>query len=198
MIKFLALLARFREEEDGVVAIELLLVVPMLVWALLSTFVYFDAYRAESVNTRAGLTLADMISRERVPVDSGYIDSMREVLRVLTRFDPNAAIRVSVFKYRASDDSYRLVWSEQRGMLKTLDDADLKNMRTALPLMADGKKSILVETSAKYTAPFSIGFGPFLQTNLDDVDFRSFTVISPRFLSTICFDDTALIDAICG
>ncbi|WP_439156056.1 TadE/TadG family type IV pilus assembly protein [Yoonia sp.] len=183
-------LRRFREDEEGVIAVELLLVVPMLVWALLSTLVYFDAYRTESINSRAGLTLADMISREQIPVDANYIDSMREVLRALTLADANPDIRITVFRYRQSDDTYRRVWSEDRGIGAALDNTDLNAIRDRLPIMADGSRSLLIETRTQYSAPFSIGLGPFTGTRLDDITFNSFTVITPRFLGSICFDPT--------
>lgn len=183
-------LRRFRDDEDGVIAIELLLVVPMLVWALLSTLVYFDAYRTESINSRAGLTLADMISREQVPVDANYIDAMREVLRALTLADANPDIRITVFRYREIDDTYHVVWSEDRGIGTALDKIALDALKNRLPIMADGSRSLLIETRTQYSAPFSIGLGPFTGTNLNDITFDSFTVITPRFLSTICFEPT--------
>lgn len=184
-------LKRFRDEEDGVIAIELLLAVPILVWALLSTLVYFDAFRMEAINTRAGLTLADMISREQVSVDENYIDSMQEVLRSLTSSPAASDIRVTVYRYRASDDTYRLVWSENRGMDGgELSNSDLENLRDRLPVMANDGRAILVETRNSYRAPFKTGMGLFFGTNLGDFDFQTFTVISPRFLTTICFDPT--------
>lgn len=190
MTRLASYLRRFREDEDGVIAIELLLVVPMLVWALLSTLVYFDAYRTESINSRAGLTLADMISREQVPVDADYIDAMREVLRALTIADANPDIRITVFRYRKIDDTYHVVWSEDRGLGTALDKIALDALKNRLPIMADGSRSLLIETRTQYSAPFSIGLGPFTGTNLEDITFDSFTVITPRFLSTICFDPT--------
>lgn len=186
----------FKQDESGTVAVELCLVVPMLVWALLSTLVYFDAYRAESISTRAGLTLADMISREQNDVNDEYISNMRNVLRVLTVVDDAPDIRVTVYRYRASDDTYRIVWSENRGMTGgALTNADLEALRNRLPVMANGNRSILVETRTRYSAPFKIGMGPFLGTRLDDLDFQTFTVITPRFLSTICFDPTPALPA---
>lgn len=183
-------LRRFCSDTDGSVAVELVLVVPMLVWALLSTFVYFDAYRMESVNTRAGLTLADMISREQVPVSENYIDAMQGLLSVLAFSDSDPGLRVTVFRYDAPADAYQTIWSRHRSMPDALDDVDLLDLRNRLPLMADNSRAILVETNADYRARMKMGIGPFQDTNLDDVAFRSFTVISPRFLGTICFDPT--------
>ena len=188
-------LRRFRDEEDGVVAVELLLVIPILVWALLSTLVYFDAYQNEAISTRAGLTLADAISRERSAVDDTYITNMRNLLRVLTRSDANPALRVTVYRYRATGDRYIVVWSkdESSDMGGPLTTVDLETMRDRLPIMADGDRAILVETRTAYTAPFSVGMGPFFGSGLENVEFNSLTVITPRFLDSICYDPTPLL-----
>lgn len=183
----------FRQDETGTVAIELVLVVPMLTWALLSTLVYFDVYRAESISNRASLTLADMISREQNDVDLEYVSNMRKVLQVLTDADDNPDIRVTLYRYRAVDDQYLVVWSENFGFAAPLTDVDLVGLRGRLPLLADENRTILIETRTAYSAPFSTGMGPFAGTRLDDLDFTTFTVISPRFLSTICFDPTPML-----
>lgn len=190
-------LRRFMDDEDGVVAVELLLVIPMLVWALLSTLVYFDAYQNEAISTRAGLTLADAISRERNAVDQTYVTNMRNLLRVLTRVDPDPAIRVTVYRYRETNDRYDVVWSvdENGDMGGVLTSVDLQNMRNRLPIMADGDRAILVETRTAYSAPFSVGMGPFFGAGLQNVEFNSLTVITPRFMETICFDPTPILPA---
>lgn len=189
MMKSIKFLRRFREDDDGNAAVELLLVIPVLVWALLSTWVYFGAYRAESISTRAGLTIADVISREK-SVDGGYLTSMRTLLRELTDAERDPDLRVTLYRYDEPDDRYRVVWSRNRGMGNgnNLTDDDLDALVDRLPIMANLQRALLVETRTKYTAPFSIGLGPFLETNLEDIEFTSFTVISPRNDPSVCFD----------
>ena len=191
MMKPMKFLHRFREDEDGTAAVELLLVIPMLVWALLSTWVYFDAYRAESISTRAGLTIADVISRES-EVDHNYLESMRSLLRVLTDAEENPELRVTLYRYDSSDETYRVVWSENLGMenANEVTDADLVRLENRLPVLANLNRSLLVETRTAYSAPFSIGLGPFLETNFEDVEFDSFTVISPRFQPSVCYKES--------
>ena len=80
------LIKRFRDNEDGSAAIELVLVTPIITWALLSTIVYFDAFRAETRSARAGLTIADMFSREAsapVAIGAGYVDAAQALLGTL-------------------------------------------------------------------------------------------------------------------
>ena len=64
MRSLLKCLRRMRDDESGSIAVETIMMVPLLAWALLSTLAYFDAYRAESISVKAGLTIADMVSRE--------------------------------------------------------------------------------------------------------------------------------------
>lgn len=183
----------FKNDERGSMAIELVMVVPIIVWVLLSTFVYFDVYRAESVSNRASLTLADMFSREKTAIDNTYLDGARELLRTLTYSDDNPDFRVTAYRFQASDNTYRRIWSRNRGMSPNLTNTDLAALKTAgrLPLLADGDRAILVETNIEYSAPFSIGFGPFTGTDLDDVTFTTFTVIRPRFEPQLCWDVSA-------
>lgn len=198
------LIKRFRDNEDGSAAIELVLVTPIITWALLSTLVYFDAFRAETRSARAGLTIADMFSREAsapVAIGAGYVDAAQALLRTLVEFDPAPTLRVTSYAWDAGANRYVLRWSESRGMGQALTDADLALMTDRLPLLADGATSLLVETSAAYRAPFSLGIAPFTSNTLDPVQMTTFTVISPRFVPAICFDPTPSIptngDEIC-
>lgn len=186
-MKIREFLRAFKDAEDGSMAVELMLVVPILVWALLSTFVYFDLFRVESNSTRAALTLADMFSREEAPITGSYLNGAREVLRTLTFEEANPDYRITVYRYQESDDTYRIVWSRHRGMDGQLTNDDMITLKPRLPLMANGDQSILVETRTQYDAPFSVGLGPFTGTNVDDVTFSTFTVIRPRY-NRLCFN----------
>lgn len=183
------ILRDFRDDQEGSMAIELVLVVPILVWALLSTFVYFDLYRVESNSTRAGLTIADMFSREESAITPAYLDGTLGLLRTLTFEETNPDYRVTAYYYDGDDDRYRVIWSENRGMAPNLTNADLDQLDTLerLPLLSDGGRAILVQTRTEYDAPFSIGLGPFTSANLEDVTFQTFTVIRPR-PGRLCYD----------
>ena len=183
-------LTRFGKDEDGVVAIELVLMVPILTWAFLSTYVYFDVFRVESNANRAALTVADMFSREETPIDDNYLDGARDLLRELTFEEPNPDYRITVYTFRQVQDDYRVIWSRNRGLPDDLVHDDLEDVRDRLPSMANGDRVILLETRVQYDAPFNIGFGPFTGTNLEDVVFNTFTVIRPR-APTLCWDQPA-------
>ncbi len=188
MKTILSLAQAFREDERGSMAIELLLVVPILLWVFLSTFVYFDVFRVETNSVRATITLAEMFSREEV-VDNTYLNSAREVLRTLTYEEANPDYRVTVYRYRASDDSFLRVWSRHRGYGAALTNADLANLQSAgrLPPMDEFDQNIYIETRTEYDAPFNIGLGPFTVTNLEDVTFTNDMIVRPRG-QRLCFE----------
>ncbi|WP_342078658.1 hypothetical protein [Yoonia sp. SS1-5] len=184
------MLRRFRDDESGNAAIEILFCVPIMVWALLSTMVYFDAYHDEAISTRAGLTIADMVSREDAPITPSYLNATRQLLRSLTETENNPDFRITVFEYREPQDDYRVVWSRNRGWGQNYNDARLALVKDRLPMMADATNAILVETRTTYNAPFSVTVAPFMVQNLEGVEFNSFTVISPRFASSICWQQS--------
>ncbi len=180
---------RFRDDESGAMSIGLVFAVPILVWALLSTYVYFDVFRAELISQKAGMTIADMLSREELPITEDYIDGAAELLTLLTEVDEDPELRVTVFWYDEDNDSYELSWSFNREYGVNLDRVDLNNMADRIPLMADEDRLILVETRTDYQQPISYSIGPFSGADLNDVQFETFTVIKPRFVSQFCYDD---------
>jgi Flp pilus assembly protein TadG len=187
-------LRRFNDDEHGTIAIELVLVTPVLMWVLLSTFVYFDVYRTESNSHRAALTIADMFSREQTAITGTYLAGTRQLLRTLTFSEANPDFRVTVYRFDDPDGDfigdYRRVWSRNRGLGPNLTNNDLLTLKQAerLPILAHGDRAILVETRTEYSPPFTFGLGPFAGTDLDDVTFQTFNVIRPRFNPSLCWD----------
>ena len=193
MTRMKDLIHGFWRDEDGTAAIELVLVTPIITWVLLSTLVYFDAFRAETRSARAGLTIADMFSREvntPAAVDAAYIDAAQALLATLVESDTDPGLRVTSYSWDAAANRYVVRWSESRGIGQALSTADLALMTGRLPLLADGATSVLVETNAIYRAPFGLGISPFTNGNLGPVEMTTFTVISPRFMPAVCFDPT--------
>ncbi|MEO1610626.1 MAG: hypothetical protein AAFR90_15135 [Pseudomonadota bacterium] len=181
----------FKNDEQGSMAIELLIVTPILVWVLLATFVYFDVFRVEATSNKAAITVAEMFSREEVPIVDAYVDSALNVLAALTYEEENPDLRVTVYHYDSDDSAYKVIWSEPRGDFTTeLTDADLLGFDTAnrLPVLGGTDHAILVQTRVEYDAPFKMGIGDFSAISLEDVEFETFIVIRPR-PGQLCFDD---------
>ena len=175
-------LRRARDDEDGSIAVETVLMVPLMAWAMLATLTFFDAYRAEAISYKAGLTVADMYSRETDYITPAYVSGSRNLLRFLATDDPNPDLRVTAFKYDAGQNKYLVVWSKERGPRKSLKTSELSGFSNRLPLMADGEVAIMVETWIEYTPPWSVGIGAFTM--------ETYNIISPRFSTKICWNAT--------
>lgn len=187
----------FSRDESGNAAVELLLCVPIMVWALLSTMVYFDAFHDEAISTRAGLTIADMFSRESANITPEYLSNARRLLRTLTETDTDPGLRVTVFRCFKNDPTdadedcrYNVVWSRNRGLSPNHNNTRLRALSAGLPVMAHNDRAILVETQTNYNAEFTVSISPFFVPDLTGVEFNTFTVISPRFETSVCWDSS--------
>lgn len=172
----------FRKSDEGSVAIETMLMVPIMAWAMLATLTFFDAYRNEAIAYKAGLTIADMISREADSIDDDYIDGARELLTFLASDDPEPDLRITAFTWNNNQQKYARRWSKERGPRSPLKTSDLASMTGILPEMAHGERAILVETWTDYTPPWDVG--------LSARTMATYNVISPRFVTQICFSNT--------
>lgn len=194
---------RFRSEEDGTASIELLLCFPLLVYALLSTLVYFHAFRYEAISERAGLTVADMFSREAGDgsgIDANYLENSRDLLRQLALVDSDPDLRVTFFEYSTENDAYQVVWSENLGFGSDYTNDELNQLSSTgnLPIMADGERSILVQTRVEYISPVSVSIAPWIVRPLQDVVFQTYTVIRPRYTNTLCWHPADGSAPLCG
>lgn len=166
---------RFWRNEDGNVAIETMVIIPVLFWGYLTMYAIFDAYRQQTLNEKAAYTIGDMISRQTTPLDVAYLDGARSLLKYLTRNtaeDPT--IRVTSIKYDADEDIYKRDWSHVRGNNVTaLSSTDVENWHNRLPVMLDDERIVVVETFVHYKPVFNIG--------LKERTIRQFVFTRPRY-----------------
>jgi len=170
-------LRNFRDDTKGLVAVEAVIMFPILFWCFLAMFTFFDAYRQVSIGQKAAYTISDMISRETDNLDATYMDNTLELFDYLTNSTTNTALRVSVIYYDDTAAQYYLGWSEGRGGQTALTDAIIQAWDDVLPVLPESEALILVETWSGYVAPFNIG--------LDDQDLETFIFASPRFASQL-------------
>ena len=175
------------------------MMVPLLAWAMLATLTYFDAYRAEAISNNAGLTIADMFSRETDYITPDYMDGALGLLKFLTLADDTPQLRVTVVRWIAPDPvntplvgDYHVVWSQRRGTdsaILPLDTLELrKNFLGQIPIMSHNERGIIVETWTDHTPPYSVG--------LNDMTMNTFTVIRPRFASQLCWNPTPSLGSV--
>lgn len=173
----------FRDDTKGSVSIEFVLAMPILFWAFMGTYVFFDGYRQSAVNLKAAYTIADLISRETEPITNEYMDSMRKLHRLLTRAETTTNIRVTVVRWDEDDDRYYRDWSAARGVgVVPLSNDDLLALETKLPNMPDAERVILVETTNTFVPLFNVG--------MENKELKNFVFTRPRFAPQVVWSDS--------
>lgn len=176
-------LKSFAQDTRGAVSVEFVLAMPILFWAFMATYVFFDGYRQSAVNLKAAYTIADLISRETQPVTNDYIDSMNELHRLLTRAESATSLRVTVARWDEEDNRFYRDWSAARGgNLLPLTDSDMLGLTDKLPVMPDAERVILVETTNTFVPLFKVGMA---SKSLDN-----FVFTRPRFAPQVVWSDS--------
>jgi len=182
MKRLIAKLQNFRDDERGSLAVETVLIIPVLFWAYLSMFAIFDSYRQHSINQKAAYTIGDIISRETTPLDTAYMDGTRDILAYLTaNTESNVAVRVTSVKYDGENGVYKRDWSQAKGWKPALDDGDVSELKHLLPVMPDNERVMVVETFVKYDPPFATG--------LQNREIENFVFTRPRYAPRVLWSN---------
>ena len=177
-----ARLTIFQRAGDGSLSAEAVIIFPILLWALLATYVYFDAVRMKSLNIKAGYTIADALSRE-ASVDNNQIGRLNDLAKLMTGGRTDTNLRVTVVNYDTDDDVYSVSWSKERGdRYLEMDDEELEAMRDRLPLANRFDSLILVETVLSYEPLFDVG--------MSTMELENFAVTRPRFTTGLCWNES--------
>ncbi|MAM61037.1 hypothetical protein [Maritimibacter sp. UBA3975] len=159
---------RFLRDESASLSVELILILPLLIWGFLSVYTIFDVFRARNIALKGNYAISDLLSRETASINPTYLAGVAEVYKYLTQGDSATWIRVTQI-YCTSDcesnDNRELFsdWSRATSGQDTYSTDDVNNaLRDKVPLIGYGERVIMVETSVNYTAPF---IPPMLKTN---------------------------------
>ncbi|MFA5538090.1 MAG: TadE/TadG family type IV pilus assembly protein [Gemmobacter sp.] len=170
----------FLRDGRGVVSTETILVLPILIWAYLAMFVFWEAFRAVNTNAKASHTIADMISREST-VTVADITGMGMIHRYLSNTPEDTSIRVTSVQYRAQGNSYRVLWSRHSNKYgEPLTNAKLKDIEDRLPVMSDGDSVVILESWRDYRPAFAMGLEPMTISH--------FVLTRPRFDTAVCLN----------
>ena len=188
MINFLAKsLRKFRKSEDGTVAIEAVITLPIFLFCVIGIYGYWDAFRSMNTSTKAAYTISDLISRESRPVTANYLVGMQGVMQYLVGDDMPVSMRITSVTYSGVRKQNEVLWSRSPGNKKpALTTVTLQALKDKIPTMSDGDSIMLVETWATYTPVFNNSdvFAFFL----DEQVFEQFVVTRPRFVPKVCLD----------
>ena len=172
----------FRRSEDGSLSIETVFALPMLVWAITATFVFWDAFKTLNVSQKATYTVADMLSRETQAISADYLTGMHELFDYLSSSPGDNALRVTVVRMvedaNTGVKSRELVWSQ--GVGGTTGYTDLTIIEPRLPDMATGDQLIIVESEQDWSPAFTVGLASYR--------FREVAIARPRFAPQLVWD----------
>jgi Flp pilus assembly protein TadG len=168
-------LRRFLRDENAAVAMETVLITPLLVWAYMMSFVFFDAYRVYNTTVKTTYMVADMLSRQTNQVYAHDIEGMANVAASIIRGGSQLRMRAS--QISRVNNAYQVDWSQGVNGAANLFDASLPQIEHMLPTMPNGESIVLVEMFVNYEAPLNIG--------LTVAQFDSFTVVRPRYAGKV-------------
>ncbi len=174
-----AILRRFGRDEKGTLVAEALIVLPLLLWAYMALFVYWDAYRSVNTAQKAAYTVSDMVSREMVTLNDQYVPGMRNLIRYLVDSDQSVKIRVSSVTWSEANKRFEVDWSRSPdSAMPQLTTATITSIAYRIPKMSDGDRVMVVEVKVSYQPLFNVG--------LEDSTLEQFIVTRPRFVPKIC------------
>ena len=171
-----SLLTQFIRSEKAAVAFESVIVFPVLVWAWIGTFTFFDAYRVYNTSIKATYTIADLISRQEFEISEDDMDGYANMLAAMIRDHDGIDMRASEI-HRANNGDYVVVWSHPTGSQACLFDASLEDMADQLPDVALGERFVIVESFVDYD--------PAWNFVINDVEFENFTITRPRYAGQV-------------
>lgn len=185
LTRLLSPFRRFARSDDGTIVTESVIILPLLIWAYLAMFVYWDAYRTQNTMIKASYTVADMISRRLEPVNATYVTGLKTVFDFILNSEDETGMAVTSVQWRANENRYVVLWSQARGEgLEPLTDALLVDMDDQLPVMSDGDTVIVMQTRVHYEPPF---YEPSFWLTVRETNFDNFIVTRPRRTSEIVY-----------
>ncbi|NKX43396.1 TadE/TadG family type IV pilus assembly protein [Roseicyclus persicicus] len=174
------LLRRYWADTRAAVALETVIILPVLAWILVGSFVFFDAFRTYNSSIKATYAVADVLSRQTNTVFAYDIEGMQVIFDHLVRNSGDTRMRVTQINYSQPTDTYSVDWSYATNGEARLFTANLVDMDELFPVMANAERIILVETFIPYRPAFDIG--------LTLTTFRNFTFTRPRYAGQVPFD----------
>jgi len=179
-------LKRPLRDTSGSVTVEFVIWFPVLMFWLLGTIVFFDAFKARGNLSAANAAVADIVSRNS-EITADYVTLLQNMQTAMLPRTSGNGLRISSIQFAIDPSisgdpgSYTVEWSAVSGAAtEVLIDADID--LASLPNMFDGETLLFIESSVPYE-PITTYLGVTFQTLRNDV------AISPRYESRVVWVD---------
>lgn len=173
---------RFRDQEDGLVMTEFLIMLPLLVWTFMALFIYWDAFRTINQAQKGAYSIADLVSRQK-EINGTFVSGMQKVMEYLVNDAPNVRMRITSIKYDDVSKKYAVLFSRSPGgKMPQLTNATFNQTKFTdrIPIMADQDSVVIIETEVSYKPGFQVG--------IPEHSFDNFIVTRPRLEQRqVCF-----------
>lgn len=189
-MRILQILKRQARDERGSLSVEAVLMFPMLAWAFMAMFVFFEGLRESNINLKATYTVSDLLAREQDPNNlfgEDDLEGMHAIYAWLSRSKHEVRLRVSFVTFDEgnpqtdNDDSHDLRWSRGVHGVPNLLQGDVASVLSPhIPILADGAGVIVVETWALYD--------PVIDMGLTDTELYNIVVTPPRFAGQLVLE----------
>jgi hypothetical protein len=182
----------FLRDEDGSATIEFVLVFPLLIWAFVGIFLFWDVFRGINTAQKSSFIVADALSRTSAPLTTGYLDGMADLLAYLAGTNDDAVrLRVSSITWDIANNRHAVGWSySPGGEVPALTNALLLDVAPRIPTLSPFETVLLIETEVDYVPPFAGGNvggdSRFFTLGIGQHTFGEFLVIRPRFIPRVC------------
>jgi Flp pilus assembly protein TadG len=178
-------LRRFAGRTSGALAVDSVLMMPVLLLVYTSAYVWYDGFRVQNLVQKATYTLADMIGRETVPMTDAYLDGLRGIGDFMTQTPADAQLRVTSLRCLSDcgDEDQRqldMCWSWASGTVQPYDATSFAAIEDRIPLMVLGDTVVITE--------MFLDHDPVLPV-MEPVTMSTFIVMRPRFAPQVLLDD---------
>lgn len=179
----------FLHDEDGLVLAEGLLMLPLVVWALVAMFIYWDVFRTINVTQKAAYGIADLLSRQRDTISTDFANGLQNVMDFLTPGGHPVKMRITSLECQgvngggctATDGTYRLLFSfSPGGKVPPLTQADIQAWKAVkIPVLNNQESVFVVETAVEFKAQLQTAIAGFM-VGVEDATYGQFIVTKPR------------------
>lgn len=173
--------ARFGKNEGGTVLTETILILPILIWAYIGLFTYWDAYRSLNVTQKASYTVADMISRFDTIDPNTFLPGLKKVMTYLIDDNETAEMRVTAVTWSDARHRFEVIWSRTTDTraFPALTTSTLQEKAPQIPTTVAGDWTVIVETWVDFVPAFDLSSIPFASA-LPSEPFYQFIATRPR------------------